>query len=71
MTVFGLVLTFGMLFAAASIIAGVLVHLVGLGVGFILLIIGTSTITAMLRNVDCGTAAFGRCAATPVRQERR
>ena len=42
----------------------ILVHLVALGIGFILFLIASASITASLRHVDCDTVTWSRCHVT-------
>lgn len=53
----------GFFFLGHHLVFGILTHLIGVAIAFILFIIGASSLTALTRPIDCGRAgdSFSRC----------
>ncbi|ORY55322.1 hypothetical protein BCR35DRAFT_310087 [Leucosporidium creatinivorum] len=51
----------GVVVKPASVLFGIFSHLVSLGIAFILLLIGASSLTALTDKQSCGSADFDRC----------
>ncbi|WRT69030.1 uncharacterized protein IL334_006013 [Kwoniella shivajii] len=62
-TVFGIALTVGFQLLGTHVAFGILSHLVPITIAFILFMIGSASLTALVDKIDCGKAAdsFSRC----------
>jgi hypothetical protein len=57
------IFTVGFQVLGTTVVFGLLTHLVGVAIAFILFIIGASSLTALTNGIDCGVAGqgFDRC----------
>ena len=57
------IFTVGFQILGTTVVFGLLTHLVGVAIAFILFIIGASSLTALTNGIDCGVAGqgFDRC----------
>ncbi|WWC73127.1 uncharacterized protein I206_107093 [Kwoniella pini CBS 10737] len=62
-TVFGIILTIGFQLMGTHIAFGILPHLIPITIGFILYLIGSASLTALVDKIDCGKSGdtFSRC----------
>ncbi|KAM0746921.1 hypothetical protein T439DRAFT_329195 [Meredithblackwellia eburnea MCA 4105] len=61
MTLFALYLLVGVMVQSGNILFGIASHLFSLGIGFILLIIGVSSLTALTDKTSCSHVLWSRC----------